>query len=72
MHQVALVAAVGGLTAYDAAYVIVAGECGGVLWTDDGPVFRCLSQEASRARMGAALPGFPVPVAMKITSFQPR
>jgi predicted nucleic acid-binding protein len=72
MHQVALLAAAGGLTAYDAAYVAVAGQCGGVLWTDDGPVFRCLRQEASRARLGAALPGLPVPVAMKITSFQQR
>lgn len=72
MEQVALLATAGGLTAYDAAYVVVAGQRGGVLWTDDGPVFRCLSQEASRARMGAALPGFPVPVAMKITNFQLR
>ena len=72
MHQVALLAAAGGLTAYDAAYVAVAGQCGGVLWTDDGPVFRCLAREASRARLGVAVPGLPVPVAMKITSFQPR
>lgn len=72
MEQVALLATTGGLTAYDAAYVVVAGQCGGVLWTDDGPVFRCLSQEVSRARMAAALPAFPLPVAMKITSFRLR
>jgi len=31
MHEVALLAAAGGLTTYDAAYVVVAGQCGGIL-----------------------------------------
>jgi predicted nucleic acid-binding protein len=70
MEHVALVAAASGLTAYDAAYVVVAGQCGGVLWTDDGPVFRCLAQDVSRARLVAAVPGFAVPAAKKITTFR--
>ncbi len=68
MDHVAALGDVAGLTAYDAAYVVVAERCGGILWTDDGPVLRCLSDDTVRTRIAAAMPGFPVPVARNVSS----
>jgi predicted nucleic acid-binding protein len=70
MDTVSLLGETCSLTAYDASYVVVAGEYGGLLWTDDGPVYRALSNKAVRARVAAVLPQFELPKARRIADFE--